>query len=129
MRHVVTALFLLAGIVNFLPVIGVLGEVRLESLYGIDVAGDDLLLLMRHRAVLFGILGGFMMLAAFRAHWRTTATVAGLISMVSYLVLALPLASHGAPIQKVFWMDVVAVVLLQAGFLLSRRLPAKTAAS
>lgn len=129
MRHVVTALFLIAGLVNFLPVIGVLGEARLESLYGIDVAGDDLLLLMRHRAVLFGILGGFMMLAAFRAHWRTTATAAGLISMVSYLILALPLASHGAPIQKVFWMDVVAVVLLLAGFLLSRRLPAKTAAS
>jgi hypothetical protein len=127
MRHVVTALFLIAGIVNFLPVMGVLGEARLESLYGIDVAGDDLLLLMRHRAVLFGILGGFMMLAAFRVHWRTTATVAGLISMVSYLVLALPLAPHGAPIQKVFWIDVVAVVLLLAGFLLSRRLPAKAA--
>lgn len=129
MRHVVAALFLVVGTVNFMPLVGVLGEARLESLYGIDVEGDDLLLLMRHRAVLFGILGGFMMLAAFRAHWRTAATVAGLISMVSYLVLALPLAPHGAPIQMVFWIDVVAVVLLLAGFLLSRRLSARTAAS
>lgn len=121
MRHLVTVLFVIVGLVNLLPVVGLLGAERLESLYGIAVAGDDLLLLMRHRAVLFGLLGGLIVAAAFRDQWRGLATVAGLTSMMAYLLLAWPLTAHGTPLQKVFWIDVVASALLIAGYLLSRR--------
>ena len=41
----------------------------LLSLYGVEVQGD-LAILMRHRAVLFGLLGGLMILAAFRPHLK-----------------------------------------------------------
>lgn len=121
MRHVATTLFILVGIINFLPVIGVLGAARLESLYGVTFASPDLLLLMRHRAVLFGIVGGFIIASAFRIQWRALATVAGLVSMMAYVVLALPLQTHGAAIQRVFWADVIAIALLICAYLISRK--------
>jgi len=119
MRHVATILFILAGIANLPPVMGVLGAERLESLYGLPFAGEDLLLLMRHRAVLFGILGAFIIFAAFRIHMRAIATVAGLISMLAFVLLALPLNAHGEALQRVFWVDVVACVLLFSGYSIS----------
>ena len=57
MRHLVTAALL---------VVGVLGAERLNQLYGIDASEPNLAVLMRHRAVLFGLLGGFFVLAAFK---------------------------------------------------------------
>lgn len=121
MRHIATALFVLAGIANLPPLLGVLGPEQLESLYGLPFAGDDLLLLMRHRAVLFGILGAFIIFAAFRVQLRAIATVAGLVSMLSFMFLALPLNVHGQALQRVFWVDAVASFLLVAGYWASMR--------
>jgi hypothetical protein len=118
MSRLITALFVAAGLVNLLPLAGVLGAERLESLYGMPFAGDDLLLLMRHRAVLFGLLGAFIIAAGFRKPWRVPAAVAGLISMLAYMLLALPLAAHNAAIQRVFWIDAAAVLLLLTGLVL-----------
>lgn len=120
MRHLATILFLFAGLVNFLPVVGLLGAAKLEALYGVPIADQGLLLLLRHRSVLFGLLGGLLIFAAFRIEWRALATVAGMVSMVTYLLLAWPPTAHGAAIQKVFWADAVAVVTLLAGYLISR---------
>ena len=121
MRHIATVLFNLAGLVNLMPVVGVLGAARLEALYGFPLAGDDLLLLMRHRAVLFGVLGAFIVVAAFRVQWRAIATIAGLISMLSFVLLALPLDVHGEAVRRVFWVDVIASVLLLLGYWISTR--------
>lgn len=73
---------------------------------------DDLLLLMRHRAALFGLLGGFITVSAFRDEWRNLAAAAGLVSMSSFMLLALPLSSHGEALQRVFWIDAAACLLL-----------------
>src|SRR5262245_31136216 len=121
MRHLATTLFILAGIANLPPLLGVLGAERLELLYGMPFAGDDLVLLMRHRAVLFGILGAFIIFAAFQTRLRTAATVAGLSSMLSFMLLALPLDVHGEAVRRVFWVDAGASVLLIAGYLISVR--------
>ncbi len=112
MKHVVTAIFVLVGLVNFLPVLGVLGAAKLESLYGLPFGNDDLLLLMRHRAALFGLLGGFIIVSAFRDEWRNLAAAAGFVSMSSFMLLALPLSSHGEALQRVFWIDAAACLLL-----------------
>lgn len=129
MRHVASALFLVVGLINFVPIVGVLGAAKLEAVYGVAIANDDLLLLLRHRSVLFGLLGGLLILAAFRVQWRALATVAGLVSMFAYLLLALPLVTHGDAVQKVFWADAIACVLLLAGYFLSRaqKIPGTTA--
>src|SRR5919108_6511330 len=112
LRLLATLFFVLVGVVNLLPVVGVLGVDRLESLYGFSLAGEELLLLLRHRAVLFGLLGAFIVLSAFRTQWRPAATFAGLVSMVAFAVLALPIETHNEAMQRVFWVDVGAIVLL-----------------
>ena len=115
MKHVVTAIFMLVGLINFLPVLGVLGAAHLETLYGLPITNDDLLLLLRHRAALFGLLGAFIIASAFRDSWRNLAAAAGFASMLSFMLLALPLSEHGAALQRVFWIDVIACVLLAFG--------------
>jgi hypothetical protein len=113
-------LFVVVGLLNAFPVVGVLGSAQLESLYGQAIADPDLLLLMRHRAALFGLLGALLVAAAFRTELRTIATVAGVVSMASFCLLALPLDLHGDSLRRVFWADVVALPLLISAWWLSR---------
>ena len=120
MPTVTKVLFVVVGLINALPLVGVLGSAQLASLYGQTVSDPDLLLLLRHRAVLFGLLGALLIAAAFRVQLRTVATIAGLISMASYCLLALPLDTHGGELQRVFWVDVVALPLLAVAWWLSR---------
>jgi hypothetical protein len=62
---IVPAVLLLVAVIHALPVIGVLGASRLTALYGIAVDNADLALLLRHRAVLFGLLAAFQAVASF----------------------------------------------------------------
>ncbi len=121
MRGLITTLFLLVGLINVTPVIGVLGAAQLETLYGQPFADRGLLLLMRHRAVLFGLLGALLILAAFRPPLRTAATAAGLLSMASFCLLALPLEVHDQTVQRVFWIDIIGILLLLFAWWLSKK--------
>jgi hypothetical protein len=116
MKFLTATLFVLVGLINLYPVVGSVGSSQLETLYGIPFAGEDLLLLMRHRALLLGLLGAFIIGAAFHKTWRPAATVAGLVSMLAFVVLSLPLSEHGPALQRVVWADVIASVLLIAGY-------------
>lgn len=104
--------FLIAGGIHLLPVAGVLGAARLEALYGTAIEDRDLLVLMRHRAVLFGCLGALLCLAAFRAELRPVALTLGLASATAFLALAL--GGHGAALRRVVVADVVALAALLA---------------
>jgi hypothetical protein len=44
-------------LINFLPVTGALSGKRIQALYGVAVEDSNSEILMRHRAVLFGIVG------------------------------------------------------------------------
>lgn len=112
MTKLTKLLFIVVGVINALPAVGVLGSGQLASMYGQTFVNPDVLLLMRHRAVLFGLLGALLIAAAFRAQLRTLATLAGGISMASFCALALPLDLHGEALVRVFWVDVVALPLL-----------------
>lgn len=120
MSTVGRVLFVVVGIINVLPAMGVLGAAQLESLYGREIPDPDLLLLLQHRAVLFGLLGGMLIAAAARPALRGIATLAGTVSMASFCLLALPLAAHGPGLQRVFWMDVAALALLGLAWWLTR---------
>jgi len=116
-----TVLFFAAGLINFLPISGVLSASQLETLYGVRIEGTDLLILMRHRAVLLGIVGGLLMAAAFHRPLRPLGLLVGLISMLSFLLIAAGIGGYGAPIRRVVLADVAACVLLVGGAVLSRR--------
>jgi len=114
MRHVVSISLLITAIIHLLPLPGVLGAARLESLYGISMAEPNLVILMRHRAMLFGLLGAFLLVAAFRPALQPLAIGAGLISVIGFIWLA-AMAQHNANIGRVVTADVVALVSLIAG--------------
>lgn len=107
-----SALLLVVGLINLAPVAGVLSAGRLQSLYGLDFTDPDLVLMMRHRALLFGLLGAFIVFAAFRPALQPLAMVAALVSMAGFLVLGWPPGDYGAAMQKIFRADVVGLALL-----------------
>lgn len=112
MRKVVTGLLLLVGIIHLLPVSGVLGVDRLAVLYGISISDSNLEILMRHRAVLFGLLGLFLIYAAFRPSFQSVAIVFGLISVVSFIAIAWSVGGYNASVGKVVIADLIALVAL-----------------
>jgi hypothetical protein len=64
MGRVLSVCLFVVGVIHLLPLAGVLGASRLSALYGIAVAEPNLERLLRHRAVLFGVLGGLCIAAS-----------------------------------------------------------------
>ena len=121
MRFVVPVVLVLAGLIHLLPLTGVLGVERLETLYGISVQEPNLEILLRHRAVLFGLLGGFLVIAAFFRHVHLAALIAGAVSVVSFLLIAWSVGDYNASVARVVAVDIVAAVLLATGLVVNLR--------
>lgn len=122
MDRIVAVALLMAGVIHLLPVPGVLGAAQLERLYGLPFDQPDLLILMRHRAVLFGLLGLLLAAAAFRRALQPLAIAAGLASAGAFLALAWATPGYGEAVARVVWADVVAIgCLLLAAALRWRR--------
>jgi hypothetical protein len=115
MRYLVSAMLVVVGVIHLMPVSGVLGSERLAALYGLSFDQPDLAILMRHRAILFGLLGAFLLLAALRTELQTIALVAGFVSVVSFLYLAWSTGHYNAQLGRVVAADVVALVCLLVG--------------
>lgn len=121
MNRLVSALYLLAGLGNLLPVVGVLSASRLEALYGVAISDPNLLVLMRHRAVLFAIVGALLVAAAFRPVWRVAALAAGLTSMLSFVALAWIAGDSNAELRRVVAVDLVLSATLACGGVIGAR--------
>jgi len=115
MKYLVSVMLIVVGVIHLLPLSGVLGSDRLTSLYGLDFSEENLEILMRHRAVLFGLLGAFMVFAAFKPAYQTIALVGGFISVLSFLYIAWSVGSYNGQIGRVFLADVVALGCLVVG--------------
>lgn len=116
MRYIVTALLVLVAVIHLLPLSGVLSTERLTALYGLDFDEPNLEILMRHRAVLFGLLGAFLLYAAFNPALQVYAFIAGFISVISFLYLAWSVGDYNEQLGRVFVADVVALLGLIIGF-------------
>jgi hypothetical protein len=120
MRMLATTLVLLAGLANLLPVVGAVSAARLEALYGVALEDPNLVILMRHRAVLFGVVGGLLVASAFYPPLRTVGIAAGLISMLSFVLIAWLVGSYNAELRRVVLVDVVASLALLVAAILDR---------
>ncbi len=110
-------MLVIVGVIHLLPVTGVAGGPRLLALYGIDVTDPSLEILLRHRAVLFGLLGAFLLFAVLRPSLQPLALVAAWVSVVSFLWLAHTSGDYNEHLSRVVAADVVALVCLAAGSL------------
>jgi hypothetical protein len=115
MRYLISAMLAIVGLIHLLPLAGALGAERLTALYGLPFAEPNLAILMRHRAVLFGLLGGFLVFAAFRPALQAAAFVGGFVSVVSFLAIAASVGGYNGQIARVFTADLVALACLVVG--------------
>lgn len=115
MRYLVSAMLLVAGVIHLLPLSGALGSERLAALYGLPFSEPDLEILMRHRAVLFGLLGAFLVFAAFQHALQTAAYIGGFISVISFLCIAWSVGGYNPQVARVVIADVAALVCLVIG--------------
>ena len=115
MRYLVSAMLVIVAMIHLLPLSGVIGSERLANLYGISFDEPNIAILMRHRAVLFGLLGSFMLVAAFTPSFQVAALVMGFVSVVSFLWLASSVGGYNAAVGRVFAADVVALACLVVG--------------
>jgi hypothetical protein len=103
---------LVVAAIHLMPLAGLAGDAMLERLYGIAVDDDGLRLLLRHRALLFGLLGVLVLVAIARPSLRDAALSGAWISCAGFLLLAWPVDSLSAPLQRVFLADVIALAAL-----------------
>ena len=114
----ITALLIIVGIIHLLPLSGVLSANQLSALYGLSFQEPNLEILMRHRAILFGLLGAFLIYAAFKTALQPLAFIAGFVSVLSFLALAWSVGGYNGAIRNVVIADIVAIVcLILAGVL------------
>ena len=112
MSQVITGLLIVVGLINILPVLGVLSADRLVQAYGVPVAAADLEILLRHRALLFGVLGGFILYAAFLPAFQPAAMTMAAISMVGFALLVWSVGGYNANLARVLAIDLVGIVCL-----------------
>ncbi len=110
MERLITGILFLVGAINLYPVVGVLSVKMLSNLYLIDVQDNDLLILLKHRAIIFGLLGGFIIYSAFKPELQWLAIIMGFVSMFSFIVIAFLVGDYGTGIRKVIIADVIALV-------------------
>ena len=112
MERLISLLFIIVGLVNLYPIIGVFGANTLTNLYGLPFQESNLLILMRHRAILLGLIGVFLIAAAVQHDWQTPALIGGLISMLTFVVIAFLEGGFNSKITTVVIADVIASILL-----------------
>lgn len=108
MNLIITMVLIAVGLIHLLPAVGMLGPERLRNLYAIELANDELILLMRHRAVLFGLLGCALLGAASRPDWQGWALAAAVISTASFILLA-GNEAYNAAVRRVILVDWMAL--------------------
>ena len=122
---IVSSLLVVLGVIHLLPAAGAWSPARLQQLYGITPDAPTLVLLLQHRALLFALLGAFLVYAAFRPSLQPLAFLAALVSMAGFLWMA-GTGPHEPAILRVMRVDIVGLGLLAiavATYALAARAP------
>ena len=103
---------LIVGLINFAPIAGTLGVKKLEKAYDVSIDNPDLSILMRHRALLFGLLGGFILVSILVPAYQVPAMIMAAISMVGFAVICHTEVGYNMAIGKVLIADYVGILFL-----------------
>ena len=117
-ERLITGFMLVVAVIHLLPLSGFFGVEQLASLYEIKITDGNLEILMRHRAILFGILGGFLAYAAFTPAIQPIAFLAAFISVASFFFLSFSVGEFNDAIRKVVIANIVASVSLLGAIVL-----------
>lgn len=108
----------IAGIINLIPSFSAFFPEKFSKLYGVDISDINYELLLRHRAVLFGIIGGLMIYSAISKKLYLVSSIAGLVSMISFITLYFLLFEGlNNEFDNIILLDVAATLILIAGLI------------
>lgn len=117
-KTIISVLLIIVGLINFAPILGVISAEQLAKLYGVTLTDKNLIILLQHRALLFGIVGGFIIYAAFYPALQPYAFVAGLISMLGFLGIVWRNGGYNNDLAKIITADIIGLILLSIAFVL-----------
>ena len=117
MHRIVTVMLIIIAVIHLLPVSGVLSGEQLNKLYGLSFDEPNIEILMRHRSVLFGILGVFLLFSAFKPILHLYALIAATISVVSFLYIAWMVGGYNEQVSRVYVVDMMALLCLLVAFI------------
>ena len=112
MKIIITILLLVVGVINFLPIVGVISADKLSRAYSVDLIGNDIVILMRHRALLFGIIGGFVLYSVYNPTYQLAAMIMAAISMFGFLYFVSVAADYNQSIFKIAIIDIIGIACL-----------------
>ncbi|AVP95882.1 phosphopantetheine adenylyltransferase [Ahniella affigens] len=113
---------MLAALIHLLPVAGVLGAERLQTLYRPGDLGPTEVLLLQHRALLFGVFAMGLLVAVFQPNWRIPTAGMTLLSVLGFLVLAgLNRDAVNPALLRVVIADLIALPALVVVIWMSKR--------
>ncbi|MDC0589300.1 hypothetical protein OAP17_06075 [Porticoccaceae bacterium] len=107
MNLTISILLITVGLINFLPVIGIISAEKLSVAYAVELIGNDIVILMRHRALLFGLIGGFMLYSVWKPSYQSVAMVMAAISMLGFLFFVAAADHYNASITKIAIIDLI----------------------
>ena len=111
---IASIILVIVGIINLLPLIVFFDSTKTVKLYGIPIEGESLIILMRHRGVLLGLVGLALIVAAIKPEFRILAIALALISKFAFIFLTFTALNYTPEIRQVALIDVGAIVLLLA---------------
>ncbi len=105
----------LASLVNLMPFLLSFLPGRISVAYGVEVPNANYELLLRHRAVFFGIVGVLMLYSAVKRIHYSIAIIIGIISMASFVLMYFIIGQPiNAELTRVMYIDMITCCILLA---------------
>lgn len=109
------------ALIHLAPLLGVVGGEAMRSSYGLDALDANTELLLRHRAVLFGLLGSAALLALTSPALRMPVLAGTAISDFSFIGLVLDAPVWNTALLKLAAVDGISLALIAYLTLAARR--------
>jgi len=116
MRFIPELALLLAAAIHVLPVSAAFSDAALFRLYRVRFSDPNLIVLLRHRAALFGVIAVLMLAACFETTLRHAAFAVGFASASSFVAIAWQVGGYSKAIARVVTADLIALAALAVGF-------------
>lgn len=111
-QKLIPALFYaLAIIIHGVPAISALMPSKMSRLYGISQDDGVLMTLLQHRAVLFALVAAACIYAAHTPSARWPVLIGVSVSMLSFILIAVPRGQLSGPLAKIAYVDGLGLVI------------------
>ncbi len=122
-QNAAVAILVVIGVITASPVITALNPNGITSLYNVAFEDNAVLLLVRHRQVMLGVLGAALVYGAFFYHLRMIVITAAVVSKLAFIGLCITTPDLTPGIQRVIYFDAVSIVLLLIAAVIFWRCP------